>query len=235
MRGDLKLCNKPAQPAQQKSSSGSAVKKPIDVKSLTDVVINVHPSNVPFGLIALKNLWSGRLNLNAEVFTHSSVKESDVTKVAKDFAEKLSGSVDQNKLPTLKVTIIWKDVDTTQMMVSPISAPVLGEVNIIRHLNRVGPSEFWYETDNQFANLSDTILDICYQLSKKPSTKEGQYFVQLLSQRLGKSQFYNDSLNMSVSDVAVSSILKQHFASSLKELPANLSSWLQKVSKVAGY
>lgn len=235
MRGDLKLCSKPAQPAQQKSSTVSAAKKAIDVKNLTDVVINVHPLNVPFGLLALKNLWSGRLNLHANVFTHSSVNESDVTKVAKEFATKVSAPTDQNKLPTLNVTIIWKDVETTQMLTSPISVPVYGEVNIIRYLNRVGPSEFWYEADNHFANLSDSVLDVCYQLSKKHSAKERQYYVQLLSQRLGKSNFYNDSSILSVSDVAVSSILKKLFANSLKELPANLSSWLQKVSKVAGY
>lgn len=237
MRGDLNLCAKPAQqPQQQKPSSGaSAVKKPIDVSHLVEVVINVHPKNVPFSILAFKNLWKGRLNLQADVFTHSTVQESDFTKVAKDFAEKVASPVAQNHLPTLKVTIIWKDVETTQMLTSAVSVPVYGEVNIIRYLNRVGPSEFWYEADNHFANLSDIVLDICYELSKQHSAKERQSFVQLLSQRLGKSNFYNDSPSLAIADVAVSSVLKKLFASNVKELPANLSTWLQKVSPVAGY
>lgn len=237
MRGDLNLCAKPAQqPKQQKPSSGSsAVKKPIDVSHLVEVVINVHPKNVPFSILAFKNLWKGRLNLQADVFTHSTVQESDFTKVAKDFAEKVASPVAQNHLPTLKVTIIWKDVETTQMLTSAVSVPVYGEVNIIRYLNRVGPSEFWYEADNHFANLSDIVLDICYELSKQHSAKERQSFVQLLSQRLGKSNFYNDSPSLAIADVAVSSVLKKLFASNVKELPANLSTWLQKVSPVAGY
>lgn len=233
MRGDLNLSNKPAQP---KPTTGSNVaKKPINPDHLSEVVINVHPSNVPFSILALKNLWKGRLNVQVDVFTHSSVKESECTKVAKDFASKVSSPVVQAKVPTLKVTIIWKNVETTQMLTSPVAIPVYGEVNIIRYLNRVGPSEFWYEADNQFANVSDATLDICYQLSKKPSVKERAAYVQQLSQRLGKSQFFNDSPTLSISDVAVSSTLKKLFGSNLKEMPANLSSWLQKVSSVVGY
>lgn len=234
MRGDLNLCNKPAQ-IQPKSSSGSKVnKKPIDVSNLSEVVINVHPSKAPFSIIAFKNLWKDRLNLQAEIFTHSSVKEADFTKIAKDFVEKVTKPIEQNNLPTLKVTIIWKDVETTQMLTSPVILPVYGEVNIIRYLNRAGPNEFNYEADNHFANVTDSVLDICYQLSKKNSVKERQQCVQQLSQRLGKSQFFNDSSCFSVADIAVSSSLKKLSASS-KELPANLSSWLQKVSQVAGY
>jgi aminoacyl tRNA synthase complex-interacting multifunctional protein 2 len=232
MRGDLKLCSKPA----QKSSVTAGVQRPIDVSNLADVVINVHPSNVPFSILALKTQWQNRLNLSVEVFTHSSIKESDFTPAARDFAQKVSAPIAQNNLPTLKVTIIWKEVDTTQMLTSPSKfIPIYGEVNIIRFLNRVGPSEFSYETDNHFATLSDGTLDICYQLSKKHSVKERQGYVQQLSQRLGKNQFFNNSTSLNISDVAVSSILKKLFGGNLKEMPANLSSWLQKVSKIAGY
>lgn len=232
MRGDLKLCNKPQQP-KMTSCTFKTVGKAIDIANLGDVVINVHPANVPYSIIAFKNLWKDRLNLEAEVFTHSTV--SDVPKAAKDFAAKVSIESTRNNLPTLKATIIWKDVETTQMLTSPVSIPVYGEVNIIRFLNRVGPSEFWYEVDNHFANQTDSVLDTCYQLSKKHSTKERVSFVQLLSKSLGKSNFFFDSPVLSVADIAVSSILKKLFANNVKELPANLSSWIQKVSSVVGY
>lgn len=236
MRGDLKLCNKPPQPQQKVSTTGSnVVKKPINIEHLGEIVINVHPCNAPFSILALKNLWKGRLNLQANVYTHSTVKESDFSKLAKDFSEKVSAPVESNNLPTLKIVIIWKDVDTTQMQTSPVNVPVYGEVNIVRYLNRVGPSEFWYETENHFAALNDNILDICYQLSKKLSVKERQALVSVLSQKLGKGQFYNESSSLSVADVAVSSTLKKVFLNNPKEMPANLTSYLKNVSSIAGY
>jgi len=235
MRGDLKLCSKPAQPQQKPSTGCKVLKTSIEVANLSDIVINVHPSKVPFSILAFKNLWKGRLNISVDVFTHSTINASEVTKIAKDFVEKVSAPAEDDNLPTLKVTIIWKDVETTQMFTSPALLPIYGEVNIIRYLNRVGPNEFSYEADNQFANQTDTVLDICYQLSRKSSTKERQQSVQQLSQLLGKNQFFNDSSSFSVADIAVSSTLKKFFASNAKEVPANLASWLQKVSTIAGY
>jgi aminoacyl tRNA synthase complex-interacting multifunctional protein 2 len=183
----------------------------------------------------LKNQWQGRLRLQAEVYTHSSIPESQVTPAAKDFAQKIAAT-DGRQYVTLKVTIIWKDVSTTEMISSPSKLiPVYGEINIIRFLNRIGPNEFHYEIDNHAANLHDQVLDICYQLSKKHTNKERQQFVKQLGQRLGNSQFYNNEPALSISDIAVSSILKKLFAESLKELPANLSSWLQQISTVARY
>lgn len=184
----------------------------------------------------MKNLWKGRLNLQADVYTHSTVTDSEFSNEARDFTQKVSVAVDNNSLPTLKVVIIWKAVDTTQMLTSLSKfVPVYGEVNILRFLNRVGPSEYSYEVNNNIANLNDIVLDICYQLSKKHSAKERQYFMQLLNQRLGKNQFFNNSTLMSISDIAVSSILKKLYANNLNELPANLSTWLQKISSIAGY
>ena len=237
MRGDLQTSTTVGSKQSKKSAAVSTIaQKPINVSNLVEVVINVHPSNVPFGILALKSQWQGRLNLATEVFNHSSVKESDFTPASRDFTQKVSAPIAQNNLPTLKLILIWKDVDTTQMLTSPSKfVPIYGEVNIIRFLNRIGPNEFWYESDNQFAALSDATLDICYQLSKIQSVKERQGFVQQLSQRLGKDQFFNSSTSMNISDFAVSSILKKLFAANLKEMPANLSTWLQKLSKVVGY
>lgn len=151
MRGDLKLCNKPAQLSV--SAGSQAVKKlPVDVSNL-DLVINANPSQVPWSVLAIKNLWKGRLNLHVDIYTHSSVKQSDVSKAAKDFAEKV-GKNDQNNLPSLKVTIIWKGgIETTQMLTSP-SCIIYGEVNILRFLNRVGPNELHYESDSHSATVS---------------------------------------------------------------------------------
>lgn len=237
MRGDLSVPQKQAQQLNQiKTGSQQKIKKkPLDANNLADIVINVHPRNVPYSLLALKNQWQGRLRLQAEVYTHSSIPESEVTAAAKDFAQKIT-ETDGRQYVTLKVTIIWKDIATTEMISSPGKLiPVYGEINIIRFLNRIGPNEFYYEIDNHVANLHDQVLDICYQLSKKQTKKDQQQFVKQLSQKLGNNQFYNGSDSLSISDVAVSSILKKIFAENLKELPANLQSWLQQISLVAQY
>lgn len=257
MRGDLKLCNKPQQPIQQKTApvqNASNVKKlPINVSPfntgccevklmlisflfqlsyLQDVVINANPQSVPYSVLAFKNLWQGRLNVDAQVFVHSSVAE--ITPEAKEFNEKLTKSTGASNLPSLKVIMIWKDVGTTEMMLNRFG-PIYGEVNIIRFLNRVGPNEFVYDTDNHQANLADATLDICNQLSKKLSAKERQYNLQLLSQRLGKSKYLNDSNVFAIADIAVSSIVKKIYSTNMKEVPATLTSWLTQVASVTGY
>ncbi|CAO1406624.1 unnamed protein product [Diamesa tonsa] len=231
MRGDLKLCNKPQQPIQQKTAP---VQNATNVKKLpiNDVVINANPQSVPYSVLAFKNLWQGRLNVDAQVFVHSSVAE--ITPEAKEFNEKLTKSTEASNLPSLKVIMIWKDVDTTEMMLNRFG-PIYGEVNIIRFLNRVGPNEFVYDTDNHQANLADATLDICNQLSKKLSAKERQYNLQLLSQRLGKSKFLNDSNVFAIADIAVSSIVKKIYSTNMKEVPATLTSWLTQVASVTGY
>jgi aminoacyl tRNA synthase complex-interacting multifunctional protein 2 len=242
MRSDLNLCNKPNQQNNVKNAGKITTqvkvqKKPIDVNNLAEMVVNVHPKNIPYSILALKNLWKGRLRLQVECMLHSSVPENDYTSDAKEFAERVS--VNDNKdadLPTLKLIIIWKDVETTQFISSPSKfIPVYGEINIIRYLNRIGPNEFFYENDSHEASLHDQVLDICYVLSKQSSNKDYQQYLKQLSQRLGKEQFFNNSSSLSISDIAVSSIVKKLVLNSFKELPANLKSWVQKISPIAGY
>ncbi|CRK92954.1 CLUMA_CG006577, isoform A [Clunio marinus] len=237
MRGDMKGNNKSNHPAQErKITSSSVIKgKAIDINNLTDIVINVHPSNVPFSILALENQWRGRLNIEVMIFTHSTIQESDFTKAAKEFGAKVSSSIPQSNLATLKIIIIWKNVETTQMLTSPTSIPVYGEMNIIRYLNRIGPNEFSYEVDNQFANVFDNILDICDQILKQPSSKDRQSYIQQLSQYLGKNQFFINSPSIGIADIAASTTLKKLSVNSPKELPANFSSWLQKINSIVGY
>lgn len=230
MRGDQKKpTQQAAQPQQTKAGAQQKVKKkPIDPLNLADIVINVHPKNVPYSLLALRRQWQGRLKLNAEVFTHSSIPESELTDAAKDFTKKLM-TVDERQYIGLNITLIWKDVSTTEMVSSPSKLiPVYGEINIIRFLNRIGPNEFHYEINNHEANLHDQVLDICYSLSKKHTNNERQQFVKQLSQRLGSDQYFNGSPSLTISDIAVSSILKKIFDDNAKGkgLPANLVSWI---------
>lgn len=240
MREGLKIDNKPAlntENIQQKQKKVKVQKKPIDVNNLAEIVVNVHPTNIPYSLLAFRNLFKDRLFLDVDVFTHSSISDSEMNELTKEFTEKITRPLEYvTKLPKLKITIIWKEVETTQFISSPSKfIPMYGEINIIRYLNRVGPSEHYYERENYETSLHDQVLDICYQLSKKHSDKDRQLYIQQLSQRIGKDHFFNKSPNLSVSDIAVSSVLKKLYGNNFKGMPANLSGWLQKVSPIAGY
>lgn len=120
MNKDLNLCAKPQQPIQQQRvgkqqhtnnnvATQTIVKHPILLANLQDLVINANPSNVPYGLLALKRIFKDRLNLDIKCRTHSTV--STVSAEAVKFAEIIafeSCSNDPN-LPKLKIDLIWKN------------------------------------------------------------------------------------------------------------------------------
>lgn len=234
------VASKPAAAAskQPKSSSQnlqSSSSSP-DLSQLKEIVINAHPSNVPYSIVALKSLWKAFVNIEVAIFTHSSVKDSDFSPAARDFASKVTSSSAKNSLPTIKLTIIWKNVPVTEFLVSSAKfVPILGEANIIRFFNRLGPSAAVYEQDVHLANQTDSLLDTCQLLALRPAKNERASYVNTLSSKLGKSQYFLNAKDVSVADVAVLSTLKNVYGNNVKELPANLSSWLQKVSKTLGY
>lgn len=120
-----------------------------------------------------------------------------------------------------------------EMITSPtLYVPIYGEVNIIRYLARIGPSEFNYDNElNSFE--TDAILDTCYLLVKSVNTKERQTLLRVLNNRLGKSDFFGDG-TISVGDIAVSSTLKQTPAA-LKDLTPPMTKWLKTVTDIVGY
>lgn len=120
-----------------------------------------------------------------------------------------------------------------EMITSPtLYVPIYGEVNIIRFLARVGPSEFNYDNEsNSFE--TDAILDTCYLLVKSVNTKERQTLLRVLNTRLGKSDFYGDG-TISIGDIAVSSSLKQ-IPATLKDLTPPMAKWLKTVTEIVGY
>lgn len=231
-------CQAQPAPKQSSQSSKASVKSQIltspDLSQLKEVVINAHPSNIPYSIFALKTSWKSFVNIEVACFTHSSVKESDFTPATREFSVKVtSPAAAKNSLPTLKLTIIWKNVDVTEFLVSAAKfVPILGEVNAIRFFNRVGPSASAYETDAHFANQTDSLLDMCQLLSLRPSKAERTGLVNTLGQKLGKSQYFFGSKEMGAADVAVFTTLKNVYGNNVKELPASLSAWLQKLSKM---
>ncbi|XP_058119674.1 probable aminoacyl tRNA synthase complex-interacting multifunctional protein 2 [Anopheles ziemanni] len=235
MRTELKLNTKaPAtQPSTPLKSKAELKAEPINHTFLQDFVVNASPSYVPYSLLALKNLWKDRLNLQVECFTHSTVPK--LTEEALNFQNAiLSTSTTANKLPQIKVTLIWKNVGTyTEMITSPTSyVPICGEVNILRYLSRCGPSEFNYEQQDNVVE-ADSILDACYLLLNKQNVKQRQQILRTLGAKLGKTDGFGGN-EMSLCDIAFTSAVKQVQRTIAKEINPNMAKCIGRVSAVVG-
>jgi hypothetical protein len=74
---------------------------------LTDIVLNANPECIPYGILALKNLWKERLQIIVDVFVHSTVVNYPDS--AKKFTDEITKRNENVKIPALKVVLIWKD------------------------------------------------------------------------------------------------------------------------------
>ncbi|XP_053687562.1 probable aminoacyl tRNA synthase complex-interacting multifunctional protein 2 isoform X1 [Sabethes cyaneus] len=241
MRTGLKLCNKPAQPSaavstiSQSASTKQLVKKiePINLSYLHDFVVNASPENIPYGLLALQKLWFSRLNLTVECFTHSTI--SKLSEEAINFQSIItSHKPSDEKLPCIKVTLIWKNVGTyTEMITSPTAyVPICGEVNILRFLSRCGPSEFNYERQED-VNEVDSILDACYLLINKQNVKDKKQILKTLSSKLGKTPSFGGT-DISLCDIAATSAIKQVQKALAKDINPNITKLITRVSAAVG-
>lgn len=187
-------------------------------------MIHVNPVNIPYSLLGLQKLWTDRLNLVIECYTHSSVPELPQQNQA--FVARVNAFKPTPDAPSLNVSLIWKQTPTTNLVCAPGTfIPITGESNILRYLIRIGPSEFGYGNSIQ-ANLEiDAIFDLTYELVMATVRDHRLSILKRLSQRLHTQKaFGGDSTN--VSDLVVFSTLKQLHLNG-KELPANLKSWLE--------
>ncbi|XP_031640616.1 probable aminoacyl tRNA synthase complex-interacting multifunctional protein 2 isoform X2 [Contarinia nasturtii] len=230
MQGKLGVTAEPvAVPKMQKVQKKVApVIKPIDEKYLQDIVVHVNPANVPYSLLGLQTLWTNRLNLVIECYTHSSIAELPVENQA--FVKRVGSFKANATAPTLNLSLIWKDTPTTNLVCAPGTfIPISGEANILRYLLRIGPSEFGYlgAGSIQAQMEIDALFDLIHELVLASAKKDHRSSIlKRLSQRLNtQTAFGGDSTN--VSDYAVFSTLKQ-LNLTAKELPANVKTWYER-------
>lgn len=222
MQTKLGVSNVPMQ-----SKSAAPIIKPIDERYLQDIVIHVNPANTPFSLLGLQKLWANRLNFVIECYTHSSIKQ--LAGETQQFVKRLGEFKSNPKLPTLRLSLIWKETSSTDLVCAPGTfIPISGEANILRYLIRIGPSEFGYiGTGSIQANLEiDALFDIIYELQMASGKDHRSSILKRLSQRLNiQTAFGGNSTN--VSDLAVFSTLKQ-IKLTAKELPDNVKTWFER-------
>jgi len=193
-----------------------------------DIVINAHPNYVPYALLAMKNAWKNMFILQVKAYAHSSITK--ISKEAENFQKNVEEIISAD-LPTLNITLIWKNCEHTEMISSPtMYVPIYGEVNIVRFLGRVGPPEYRYE-NSSLCNEIDAVLDICYQLLRCSTSKARSQLVRALNNYLQQNQYFGGDF-MSVADIAVRSTLKRLPQMSTKDLTIELNGWLKRVEVV---
>lgn len=186
--------------------------------------MHANPSNTPFSLLGLQTLWSNRLNFVIDCYTHSSVKQ--LSAETQRFMKRLSDFKPNRKIPTLRLSLIWKETSSTDLVCAPGTfIPISGEANILRYLIRVGPSEFGYGAIQ--ANLEiDALFDIIFELLMASGKDHRSSILKRLSQRLNTQTAFGGS-STNVSDLAVFSTLKQ-LKLTAKELPDNVKTWYER-------
>lgn len=190
-------------------------------------MIHVNPANVPFSLLGLQTLWTDRLNLAVAFFTHSSVKELPAQNKA--FEKRLTSTKLDEKIPTLNLSLIWKETPATELVCAPGTfVPITGEANILRYLIRIGPPEFGYigAGSIQAQMEIDVLLDLTHELIVATAKDHRLAVLKRISQRLNTQTAFGGS-STNVSDIAVFSTIKQLNLTG-KELPANVNTWLQR-------
>ncbi|SPP89739.1 probable aminoacyl tRNA synthase complex-interacting multifunctional protein 2 isoform X2 [Drosophila guanche] len=196
--------------------------------SLQDIVINGHPNFIPYALLALKNAWRDLYTVNVKTFIHSTM--ADIGPAARKFEAEMDKIPVNNALPNINVTLIWKNCEHMEMISSPtMYVPIYGEVNVIRYLGRVGPTEYRYE-GSPLCNEIDLVLDICYQLLRCSTHKAQVAMVRLLDKRL-KQQYFGGS-QMSVADIGVHSSLIRIPTITDKDLTPALLAWRKRAKLV---
>ncbi|XP_030571172.1 probable aminoacyl tRNA synthase complex-interacting multifunctional protein 2 isoform X2 [Drosophila novamexicana] len=196
---------------------------------LHDVVVNGHPNFIPYALLALKNAWRDLYTIDVKTFTHSTM--ADIGPAAREFEANLAKVSMNPALPKINVTLIWKNCEHTEMISSPtMYVPIYGEVNIIRYLGRVGPTEYRYE-NSPLCNEIDAVLDICYQLLRCTTHKSQVAMVRLLDKRLQQQQYFGGD-QMSVADIGVYSSLIRMPAITDKDLTPALLAWRKRAKLI---
>lgn len=114
------------------------------------------------------------------------------------------------------------------MLVSDNSIPIYGEINLLRHLSRIGLNAYNYELLKNPTKI-DYILDVCYMLLNSKNKTEKHQMLTSLSTALGKNQWMCED-NISIADLAANSVIKQVL--NVNELNVHLLKWYNKCETI---
>ncbi|KAJ8725629.1 hypothetical protein PYW08_003812 [Mythimna loreyi] len=123
-----------------------------------EVVLVLSPDNLPWYLNVILKESSEALNISWHI--HSSVPNEKVPKI-KNFVKNIHLSKDN---PKINLRLIFKCVSAdTELKLSTLDVPIVGNVNILRYLSYVYPSVIPYNPNDHHV---DYLLDLCHVLER---------------------------------------------------------------------
>ncbi|XP_065345406.1 aminoacyl tRNA synthase complex-interacting multifunctional protein 2 [Cloeon dipterum] len=131
-----KLVKEPKAPIKHQPNTTSTKPASIELVKLADAAVTANPSNPPYGLLALRTLWSNEVSITLSTHAHSTLKYA-LPKAVNDL---FNLPTEQRGLPVLNIRVIWADVKHPKIVTSPACQIIYGEVNILRLLSRFGPT-----------------------------------------------------------------------------------------------
>ncbi|XP_035436027.2 uncharacterized protein LOC118266665 isoform X1 [Spodoptera frugiperda] len=180
-----------------------------------EVVLVLSPDNWPWYLnLILKK----PIDLNISWHIHSSVPNDKVAKI-KNYVKNLRETKSNS---TINLRLIFKCVSAdTELKISTLDVPIVGNVNILRYLSYVYPSVIPYNTND---HQVEALLDICHLL-ERASDKNKEALVKKLF--ANEKNWINGS-EFSIVDVAAYNVIKQW-----KNVPNYISkTWFEKTNKL---
>ncbi|XP_026329651.1 aminoacyl tRNA synthase complex-interacting multifunctional protein 2-like isoform X2 [Hyposmocoma kahamanoa] len=180
-----------------------------------EIVVVLNPENLPWFLKLL--LKESNLAVNVSWHIHSSVPNEKVAKI-KAFVNKLKTTGNSSKI-NLRLIFRYGSADS-ELKLSSLGVPIVGNVNILRYLSYVYPSTLPYDPEDYYV---DYLLDLCHLLERTPEKNKDAVTKKIFAQH--KSWIYKDEF--SIVDGAVYNVVKQ-WQNSTKYVP---KSWFDKCEK----
>lgn len=160
-----------------------------------EIVVNTTPDNLPLYLYLLSKKEGNQFNLVWHI--HSSVPNDKMQKI-KAFVKTFTRS-DNGKV---NVRLIFNNVSAdTELKLSSLAIPIVGDVNVLRYLSCAYPNIFPSIEDFTM----DSHLDVCHLL-QKASEKNREDIVKKLFSQSGE-WIYNNQLT--IVDIAAYNVIKQ--------------------------
>ncbi|KAL0272298.1 UNVERIFIED_CONTAM: hypothetical protein PYX00_005330 [Menopon gallinae] len=191
--------------------------------NLKGAVINADPSRPPYSLLFINRFYK---IFSIKTHVHSSVKS--IPDSAKDFGQSESDK------GLINITLIWKGgLLDTELILSPVKhISILGEVNILRYLGRLGLGFLQYpDTSGDATNNADGILDLCHHLQHTEVTREISTLYKNLASGLQRKEYFGNNI-FNICDIAVWSVVKQKGCQNLTQ---NLVKWFNVMEQHMKY
>ncbi|XP_026757679.1 uncharacterized protein LOC113517252 isoform X2 [Galleria mellonella] len=194
------------------------IRKKQDPIQPEEIVLVISPDNLPWYLKLI--LAQSNIALRITWHIHSSVPNEKVPKIT-GFVKNLQIQRFLNNT-NITVRLIFKCVSAdTELKLSPLAVPIIGNVNVLRYLSLVFPSVVLYDYED---HIVDGLLDICHTLERTPEKNRETLIIRLFSQC--KNWIYKDEC--SIIDLATYNIVRQW-----KNIPKSVPKlWYENCNKL---